>query len=325
MDRRAFLGTVAGGLLTTPLTIGAQPADRPYQLGVILEGGPYLAALDGLRSGLKDLGLEEGRHFVLHVHDVKGDPNAVGPAARTLERQKVDLIYAVTTSVTLATRQATTRIPIVFYAGSDPVSAGLVQSFRKPGGRLTGVYSRTVDLTPKRFELLKAILPRLRRVVTFYRRDNAVAVRSVQAMRDVARELKIELLERPVASPDELRAGLRALKPGTADAYLQAGDATIVSQTDLILEIARAKKLPTIFSDETSVVRGGLACYGLNYRTASRHAAAYVRRVLLGADPGNLPVEQMDEPYTVINLKTARELELTIPPSLLQRVDRVIE
>ena len=88
MDRRAFLGTVAGGLLTTPLTIGAQPADRPYQLGVILEGGPYVAALEGLRSGLKDLGLEEGRHFVLHVHDVKGDPNAVGPAARTLEKQK---------------------------------------------------------------------------------------------------------------------------------------------------------------------------------------------------------------------------------------------
>lgn len=201
-----------------------------------------------------------------------------------------------TTSVTLATRQATTRVPIVFYAGSDPVSAGLVHSLRKPGGRLTGVYSRTVDLTPKRFELLKAILPRLRRVVTFYRRDNAVAVRSVQAMRDVAHELKIELLERPVASSDELRAGLRALKPGTADAYLQAGDATIVSQTDLILEIAGAKKLPTIFSDETSVVRGELACYGLNYRTASRHAAAYVRRVLLGADPGNLPVEQMDEP-----------------------------
>jgi putative tryptophan/tyrosine transport system substrate-binding protein len=241
MDRRAFLGTVAGGLLATPLATGAQPADRPYQLGVVLAGGPYLAAVDGLRSGLKDLGLEEGRHFVLHVHDVKGDPNAVGPAARTLEKEKVDLIYTVTTSITLAASRATARVPIVFYAGSDPVTAGLVQSFRKPGGRLTGVYSRTVDLTPKRFELLKAMLPRLRRVVTFYRRDNAVAVRSIQAMREVARELKIELLERPVASSDELRASLRALKPGAADAYLQAGDATIVSQTDLIVDIARAR------------------------------------------------------------------------------------
>jgi putative ABC transport system substrate-binding protein len=325
MDRRAFLGTVAGGLLATPLATGAQPADRPYQLGVVLAGGPYLAAVDGLRSGLKDLGLEEGRHFVLHVHDVKGDPNAVGPAARTLEKEKVDLIYTVTTSITLAASRATARVPIVFYAGSDPVTAGLVQSFRKPGGRLTGVYSRTVDLTPKRFELLKAMLPRLRRVVTFYRRDNAVAVRSIQAMREVARELKIELLERPVASSDELRASLRALKPGAADAYLQAGDATIVSQTDLIVDIARAKKLPTMFSDETSVARGGLACYGLNYRTASRHAAAYVRRVFLGTDPGDLPVEQMDDPYIVINLKVAKELGLTIPASLLQRVDRVIE
>jgi putative tryptophan/tyrosine transport system substrate-binding protein len=325
MDRRAFLGTVAGGFLATPLATGAQPADRPYHLGVVQAGGPYLAGVDGLRSGLKDLGLEEGRHLVLHVHDVKGDPNAVGPAARTLEKEKVDLIYTVTTSITLAASRATARVPIVFYAGSDPVTAGLVQSFRKPGGRLTGVYSRTVDLTPKRFELLKAMLPRLRRVVTFYRRDNAVAVRSIQAMREVARELKIELLERPVASSDELRASLRALKPGAADAYLQAGDATIVSQTDLIVDIARAKELPTMFSDETSVARGGLACYGLNYRTASRHAAAYVRRVLLGADPGDLPVEQMDDPYIVMNLKVAKELGLTIPAALLQRVDRVIE
>lgn len=109
------------------------------------------------------------------------------------------------------------------------------------------------------------MLPRLHRVVTFYRRDNAIAVRSVHAMRDVARELKIELLERPVTSSDDLRSSLRALKPGAADAYLQAGDATIVSQTDMILDVARAKKLPTMFSDETSVIRGGLACYGLNY------------------------------------------------------------
>lgn len=150
-------------------------------------------------------------------------------------------------------------------------------------------------------------------------------MRSVHAVRAVARELKIELLERPVASSDEVRASLRALKPGAADAYLQAGDSTIVSQTDVIIDIARTKKLPTMFSDETSVARGGLASYGLNYRTASRHAATYVRRVLAGADPGDLPVEQMDEPYIVINLQTARGLGLTIPPPLLQRADQVIE
>ena len=128
-----------------------------------------------------------------------------------------------------------------------------------------------------------------------------------------------------VASSDEVRASLRALKPGAADAYLQAGDSTIVSQTDVIIDVARTKKLPTMFSDETSVARGGLASYGLNYRTASRHAATYVRRVLAGADPSDLPVEQMDEPYIVINLQTARGLGLTIPPPLLQRADQVIE
>ncbi len=325
MDRRIFCGTVAGGLFAMPLAARAQLVDQPHHIGVVLEGGPYHAALDGLRGGLREQGLEEPRHYVLHTHDVKGDPSAVGPAARGLENEKVELIFAVTTSVTLATRQATARLPIVFYAGSDPVEAGLVQSFRKPGGRLTGVYSRTVDLIPKRFELLKVMLPRLRRVVTFYHPGNIVAVRSVRGMREVARELKIELLERPVASSEQLRASLRALKPGEADAYLQAGDATIVSQADLILDVARAKKLPTMFSDETSVIRGGLACYGLNYRTAGQHAATYVRRVMLGADPGDLPVEQMDNPYIVINLKAARDLSLTIPPALLQRADRVME
>src|SRR6266436_6117269 len=137
MDRRAFLGAVAGGLLAGPQAVEAQQP-RVYRVGVVLQGGPYLAAVDGLRKGLAELGLEEGKQLILHVRDGKGDLKAVEQAAGDLEREKVDLIYSVATSVTLAVKQATKKVPIVFNTGNDPVTFGLVQSFRKPGGRLTG-------------------------------------------------------------------------------------------------------------------------------------------------------------------------------------------
>jgi ABC-type uncharacterized transport system substrate-binding protein len=144
VDRRAFLGTLAGALLAAPLAAGAQQA-RVYRIGVILQGGPYFAAIDGLRDGLRELGLEEGKQFVLHVHDTKGDLKSVAAAARSLEWQKVDLIYTLGASVTLAAKRATKSVPIVFYAGTDPVAVGLVESLRKPEGdsRASTASSRT--------------------------------------------------------------------------------------------------------------------------------------------------------------------------------------
>jgi putative tryptophan/tyrosine transport system substrate-binding protein len=142
-----------------------------------------LGAVDGLRKGLAELGLEEGKQFILHVRDGKGDLNAVEQAARDLEREKVDLIYAVTTSAALAVKRVTKTVPIVFYAGTDPVALGLVGSFRKPGGRLTGIYGRIADLTAKRLELLKEMVPRLRRVVVFYDPDRPAAARRMEATR----------------------------------------------------------------------------------------------------------------------------------------------
>jgi putative tryptophan/tyrosine transport system substrate-binding protein len=136
-----------------PVAAEAQP--RVYRVGVVHQGGIYSQGVDGLRDGLKELGLEEGKQLLLQVHDGKGDPKSVEALARRLEEEKVDLIYAVATSVTLATRRATTRVPIVFYAGTDPVAVGLVKSFRKPGGRLTGIHGQATDLTAKRLELLK--------------------------------------------------------------------------------------------------------------------------------------------------------------------------
>jgi putative tryptophan/tyrosine transport system substrate-binding protein len=324
MDRRCFLLTSLAGAFATPLAVEALQA-RVYRIGVILQGGPYFAAIDGLRDGLRELGLEEGKQFVLHVRDTKGDLKAVEAAARSLEEQKVDLIYALSTSVTLAAKRATKSGPIVFYVGTDPVAVGLVESFRRPGGRLTGVYGRFTDLTAKRLELLKEMIPRLRRVEMFYSRDNPAAQVSMTMARDAARQLKVKLIERPVDSVEELRAGLRALRPGEADAFIYASDAMIVSQEDLILDTSKAKRLPTMLSYQGNVAEGVLASYGESYDARGRLSAKHVQRVLLGANPGDLPVEQLDRPHFVINLKTAKALGLTIPPSLLLRADRVID
>ena len=322
--RLTLTGILILALFALPLAVAAQPA-RVYRVGVVLHGGPHSSAIDGLRDGLRELGLEEGKHFVLHVRDGKGDLKSVEAAARSLEGEKVDLIVAMTTSVTLATKRATKSVPIVFYAGTDPVSVGLVESFRKPGGRLTGIHGQFTALTAKRLELLKEMVPRLRRVVTFYSPDNPGAQQSVKIARDAARQLKLELVERPVASVEELRAGLRTLRPGEVDAFFYVVDAMVASQAELIIESARAKRLPTMFQERWSVAKGGLAAYGESYYTIGRLSAKHVQRVLLGADPGDLPVEQVDRLHFVINLTTAKALGLTIPQSLLTRVDEVIE
>ncbi len=324
MDRRAFLGTLAGSLLAAPLAAEAQPA-RVYRVGVILQGGPYFQAVDGLRAGLRDLGLEEGKQIILLVRDAKGDLKAVEAAARELEQDRVDLIYAVTTSVTLATKRVTKSVPIVFYAGADPVAQGLVQSYRKPGGRLTGIHGQLTDVTAKRLELLKEMVPKARRVGAFYTPDNPAAEQSVQFARDAARQLRVELVERRVASVEGLRASLRELRPREVDALLYVSDAMVGSQAALIIETAREKRLPTIFQDPANVDHGALASYGFSYRTAGRLSAKLVQRVLLGANPGDMPIEQLDTLHFAINLKTAKALGLTIPPALLQRADQVIE
>jgi len=223
LDRRTFIGTLTGGLLAAPLAAEAQPAGKVYRVGVVLEGGPYYAAVDGLRVGLKELGFDEGTHYNLHIRDVEGNLTAVGETAKTLEREKVDLIYSVATGVSVAVQRATTKVPIVFYAGVDPVAVGLVKSLARPGDRITGVHSRQVDLIGKRLGILKEIVPTLRRVVAFYNPDNPALRDSATTAREATRQLGIELVERHVRTVDELRAGLRGLKGGEVDAILVWG------------------------------------------------------------------------------------------------------
>jgi putative ABC transport system substrate-binding protein len=325
VDRREFLLGVAASSLARVPAAAAQPAAKTYRIGVVLEGGPYYAAVDGLKAGLKELGLEDGKQYVLDVRDVKGDLGAVAETAKNLEQQKVDLIYSTANSVTLAVRKGTTKVPIIFYAGSDPVRTGLVKSFARPGGRITGIFTRSADLVAKRLQILKEAVPKVRRVVIFYDPENPGARESMKAARDAAGQFQLDLLERHVRSVDELRAGLEGLKPGDADAIFLVLDAMVNSQVRLIADQAKTKKVPTMFYERGAVAAGGLASYGVSYHAVGQRTAMYVHRVLLGASPADLPVEGFDRIELVINLKTAKALGLTIPPAVLARADEVIQ
>jgi ABC-type uncharacterized transport system substrate-binding protein len=301
-------------------------AQQVYRVGVIYEGGPFHAVVEGLKDGLRELGFEQAKHYLLEIRDLKGDWKVAEAEARSLERGKVDLIYSVPTSVTTAVKRATTEVPIVFAVGSDPVVAGLVESFARPGGRLTGVhYQQSADLTAKRLEILKAILPNLHRVVTFYDPSNAAAMAAARAAREAARRLDIAIVERHVASVHELRQGLQALRPQEVDAYFYTSDAMVAGQASFIIDTAMAKRLPTMFADPSLAAQGALVGYGVSYHEVGRLSAKYVQRVLTGTSPQNLPVESLSKVALAVNLETARLIGLTIPQAMRLRADEVIE
>jgi putative tryptophan/tyrosine transport system substrate-binding protein len=314
-------------LLAAVLPVTAQEL-KPKRVGVVLPGGPFYAGVEGLRAGLKAAGLEEGRQLSLLVRDTKGDLKAAEAAAKDLERDGVDVIVAIPTSVALATKRATVAVPIVFAAGSDPVAFGLVDSIARPGGRLTGVHFITADLTAKRLEILKELVPTLRRVVIIYNPDNPVnmlAMGAVSLARDAARQLGVDLVERQVTSPQDIQQRLRDLNAADADAFFFIGDPTLLSQIASVLDRLTALRMPTVVIQPDLVREGALAGYGVSYRDVGRMAAPYVARVLAGAQPGDLPVEDVSRVLLTINLKTAAALGLTIPPSILARADEVIE
>ena len=310
-------------LAAVPLAEAQQT--KLYRVGVLIPGIAYAYEIvDGLRVGLRELGLEEGKQYVLEIRDTKGDAKAAEEAARNLEQEKVNLIYATRTSVTIAAKRATADIPIVFCAGTDPVVLGLVESFAKPGGRLTGIYEPGTDLTAKRLEILKEIVPKLRRIVTFYDPRSPVGIESSKSARAAAKQLGVELVERHIASVDDLQSGVRALKAGEVDAFFQLSDPITQSQAQLIIDTARVKRLPTMFLDQSSVIKGGLVSYGVSYHEVGRLSAKYVQRILTGAKPKDLPVQGVDKIDLAINLKTAKQIGLTISPDVLARADKVI-
>lgn len=314
-----------GAMLLALCPAAEAQQSKIHRIGVLLPGGPLYEAIDGLRGGLKELGLEEGKQFTLTIHDTKGDAKVAGEAAKNFEREKVNLIYALATSVTVAAKGATTNIPMVFGVGSDPVTAGIVESFAKPGGRVTGVHYLVRDLTAKRLEVLKEIVPKLSRVVTFYDPTNRVPIESAKLGREEAKRLGLKFIERHVASVEELQKALQALKPGEADAFFYTADALMVGQAQLIIDATKAKKVATMFHEPSLVANGALASYGQNYFEVGRAAAKYVQKVLSGTNPRDLRVETIENIELAINLQTAKQLGLTIPPNVLARAQKVIK
>ena len=323
-DVIAVLAAITAG--TPPLYPARAQTAGVKRIGVIYQGGPYEASIEGLRDGRKAAGLEEGRHVALLLRNAKGDAAAAEAAARALERDdKVDLIVAITTPAALAAKPGTEKVPIVFAAGADPVTAGLIDSFAAPGGRLTGVHFWTADLAAKRLEILREMVPKLRRVVTFYDPRNPTSVSALAAAREAATKLGIDLAAQQVASAQEIRERLRTLSAAEAEAFFFVSGALITSHAALIVEAANALRLPTMVLDVGIVRAGALASYGPDLREYGRRPASYVARILAGTLPRDVPVETVDQQALAINLKTAKAIGVDISPALLARTEEVIE
>jgi putative tryptophan/tyrosine transport system substrate-binding protein len=317
------LSLLVAVMMVHPNLAEAQQA-KVNRVGVILPGDLWYEIIDGLRFGLTKLGLEEGKQYVLEIRDTKGDLKAAEDAARNFEQEKVNLIYTTASSVTIPAKRATADIPIVFCVGADPVVVGLVESFAKSGGRLRGIYFPATGLTGKRLEILKEIVPKLRRVAAFYDPHNPVPNQSAKLAREASRQMGIQFVERHIATVEELQAGVRDLKNGEVDALFSVSDSIVNNQAQLIIETARVKRLPTMWDLQRNVVKGGLASYAVSYHEVGRLSAKYVQRILAGLRPNDMPVEGVDKIELIVNLKAAKQIGLTIPPNVLARADKVI-
>lgn len=302
----------------------AAQAGKAERIGVIHLGGVLATVADGLRAGLKELGLEEGKQVVLDVQDLKGEAKSAESVAQKFERDQVKLIFTNTAPVTTAAIKATKNLPIVFAIGTDPVAQGFIQSFARPGGRLTGVQYLLRDLTGKRLEVLKEFLPGLRQILTLVDPSNSVSVEGAKLGREEAQRHNIKFIERQVESVAELSAVLTSIKARQFDAYLFVPHAIVVSHAQQVIDSGRAKKLPTMFHDQALVANGALASYGQSYFEIGRRSAKYVQKVLAGTSPADLRVETIEDVELAFNLKTAKEVGVTIPPNVLARAAKVI-
>ena len=300
-------------------------APRLVKIGALTESWGPTPAIVGLRDGLQELGYRENQDFVLGVRFLQGNAAELPEAARALVRRGVDLIVATGGDhATKAAQMATTRIPIVFLGGSDPVGAGLVKSFARPGGNITGIADLEFELVPKRMEIFHGLIPGLKRVLLVYDATNAVAVSRLQVHRDAAQRLGLTLVERPVRTEEEARSVISAIRKSDVDGIFSPRLLSL-NIPGVILDIAPKRAIPTMFDDVFFVEQAGLASYAASNYGLGRQAARLVDKILKGARPGDVPVEQPTKFELVINLKTAKALGLTIPPSVLLRADEVIQ
>jgi len=319
---------LALGILAAPLTVEAQQPAKVSRVGFLslLPQEQALSHIKALHEGLRGLGYIEGQNIILEYQFADGTAERLPDLVAELIHLKVDIIVTgFGTLPALAAKQATSTIPIVFSFVADPVGSGIVASLARPGGNITGLSTLAAGLAGKRVELLKEILPQLSRVAILLNPATPAATQALRETQAIAATWGIQLQPLEVRTPEDFESSFAVASQEHADALITVTDPFTIVHRARIVELAAKSRLPAIYGMRDFVEAGGLISYGANYNEPSRRAAAYVDKILKGAKPADLPVEQPMKFELVINLKTAQELGLTIPPSLLFQATEVIK
>jgi putative ABC transport system substrate-binding protein len=318
--------TLLLGLLATPGAVEAQPAQHIPRLGFLSGGSPAAnaARVQTFRQGLRELGYVEGHNLVIEWRYAEGQLERLPALAAELVRLKVDVIVTAAPGPTRAAKAATATMPIVMAYDSDPVGNGFVASLAHPGGNITGLSSLAPEISGKQFELLRALVPRLSRVVVLGMFDPLYASR-LHEIEHAAGALQVHLQYLNVRGLEDMARTFQEARAGRADAVVVLASPILESHRSEVAALAAQYRLPTIYHVAEFVEAGGLMSYGASFLDLYRRAATYVDKILKGAKPADLPVEQPTKFELVINLKTAKALDLPIPPILLLQADKVIE
>jgi putative ABC transport system substrate-binding protein len=326
IDRRAFLGAVAGGLLTAPLAVEAQQAGRVYRIGYLTYGTrpsdrrPPAA----LREALVELGYVDGKTVTYVGRWAEAKRDRLPGLAAELVDLKVELIVTLGTPAAEAARAATSTIPIVIASAEDAVGIGLIASLARPGANITGITDQA-ELSAKRLEFLKEAVPKASRIAVLWNADHRAMTLRYGEIERAARILHVAVQPLGVREPDDFDMAFSAMTRERPDALFLVTDALTTLNRKRVLDFAAVHRIPAMYEFGFLVREGGLMSYGADFDDIWRRAAVYVDRILKGAKPGELPVEQPTRYYLLVNVKTAKALGLTIPPSLLARADEVIQ
>src|SRR5712692_6193876 len=325
-NRRTFMASMIGAVLSVPLAIEAQQAGKVPRIGFLFYGSPGPSPeLDAFRQGLRELGYIEGQNIAIEVRSANGRVGQLPELAAKLVRLKLDVIVTPGTPASMAAKQATSTIPIVFAGVADAVGAGLVGNFARPGGNITGLTSISAELGGKRLELLKQVAPKASRVAVLYNPADRSNVLVLKELQESAPALGLTLHPLPVRGPGEFGGAFAAMTQERAHALFGAAGVLTTEHRRALVDLAAKSRIPAMWGERQFVEAGGLLSYAVNFYDQVRRAAAYVDKILRGARPADLPVERPTQFELVINLKTAKALGLKIPPSLLARADRIIE
>jgi putative tryptophan/tyrosine transport system substrate-binding protein len=323
MKRREFITLIGGGVAAWPLAARAQQSGKIWRIGLIAH--EQLKHYDVLFEQLRQLGYVEGHNIIVERRYAHGRAERFEEFAAEMVRLKADLIIVNTTPAAIAVKKATTTIPIVIPTAIDPVGAGLISSLAHPGGNITGSTILSAELSAKRLELLKEVIPGLSRMEVLWNGANPANSLAWRQTQDAAVALGVALQPHAVQGPNDLELAFALMAQERSDALFVLEDALIIQYLKRIVEFAIEKRLPTVFGHRDRVEAGGLMSYGPRFSEMMRRAASQVDKILRGARPADLPLEQPTAFEFVINLKTANALGLTVSPLLLSRADEVIE